>query len=327
MTQLHARLVSFPLREAFTIARGSKTEARVVEVSLEEGPHIGRGEAVPYARYGETCDGVLTDVRTMAPWLAARPPDGATRRALLEAMPAGAARNALDLALIDLASKQAGERAWTHLGVPAPAPTRITQTVPIVDPASTQARVAGIRAPVIKLKLGRPDDLARVQAAREGAPASRLIVDANESWDMATLTRMAPPLAHVGVELIEQPLPADDDDALTNYRGPIPLCADESCHGTDLAGLAACYQAINLKLDKAGGLTAALELLEQAESAGLAVMLGCMVASSLAIAPATLLTHRARWVDLDGATFLSDDRPGLRLDARGLHPPEPTLWG
>ena len=303
----------WPLREPFTIARGAKTEAVVVVVELSADGCVGRGEAVPYARYGEDPASVVAAIES-----------GGSLR--------GAAAAAVDAATIDLERARAGERAWEWLGLDAPAPVPILFTIPIRDPDTTRAMAAREhRRPILKLKLGGDDDLARVRAARQGSPDARLIVDCNEGWDLATLERLAPPLAELGVELIEQPIPAADDAALDGWDGPIPLCADEGFVG-DASGLDALvgrYAAVNVKLDKAGGLRPAIACLRRARALGLRVMVGSMVATSLAVAPAVLLAQSADWADLDAPLYLARDRePGLRFDDDSrVHPPPDGLWG
>lgn len=321
--RLTARVERFDLSAPFTIARGSKTEAVVVRCEARVGDAVGRGEALPYARYGESPEAVREAVEAY---------DGPLdRAALLGRLPPGAARNAIDLALWDLEAKRSGEPAWRRAGLEAPRPLTILYTIPIRDPAATRALAAEhAHRPWLKLKLGREDDLARVEAARAGAPDARLMVDVNEGWDLERLAALAPALRGLGVELVEQPLPAGEDAALEGWGGPIPLCADESFHGGPeaMAGLAGRYAAVNLKLDKAGGLTCALACLEAARGAGLRVMVGSMVATSLAVAPAVLLAQRADWADLDAPLYLSRDRePGLRYEGSTVWPPEPALWG
>lgn len=319
----------WPLREAFTIARGSKREAVVLVVHAFDGAHVGRGESVPYARYGEDPSSVLAQLEH-----AIAQSSAPTRDALPSLLPAGAARNALDLALWDLAAKRAGERVWQTAGLPAPAPVQTAYTIPIRDLETTRVVAAreASRA-LLKLKLGGDDaahDLARVRAVRDAAPNPRLIVDANEGWDLDTLRAIAPELAALGVELVEQPLPAAIDGALDGWESPVALCADESFHGDAhaLEAVARRYRAVNVKLDKQGGLTTALAVLDRAAELGLDVMIGTMVASSLAVAPAVLLASRARWADLDGAIFLERDREhALRYEGSSVHPPEPALWG
>ncbi len=303
----------WPLHAPFTIARGSKTEAVVVVVTLRGGGVSGRGEAVPYARYGETPASVVRALRSGGE---------------LE----GAAAAALELARLDLAAKQTGRRAREVLGLPEPAPVPILYTIPLADLKRTRA-VAEREAwrPVLKLKLGADDDLARVRAARLGAPSARLLVDVNEGWDLARLNELSPALAELGVELIEQPLPARADPQLRGYTGVVPLCADESFRGgaDRLEELAEWYVAVNIKVDKAGGLRTALACAERARALGLEVMVGSMVATSLAVAPAVLLAQGADWADLDAPLYLSRDRdPALHFDERShVHPAPPELWG
>jgi L-alanine-DL-glutamate epimerase-like enolase superfamily enzyme len=306
------RLERFPLREPFTISRGAKSEALVVVVTLREAEHLGRGEAVPYARYGETPEGVIESIRAGG---------------VLQ----GAAANAVDLARVELDARLAGRPVWEHLGLAPPAPVSILYTIPIQDPDSTREAASRRRTwPILKLKLGRGDDLERVRAAREGAPDARFIVDANEGWNLAQLDAIAPALAELGVELIEQPVPAADDAALCDHEGPIPLCADESFRGdaSHLDALTERYAAVNVKLDKAGGLRPALRCVERARALGLRVMVGSMVSTSLAVAPAVLLAQGADWADLDGPLYLARDRdPGLVYEGSAVHPPRPSLWG
>lgn len=322
---------TFPIRGQFRIARGAKTDAAVVVavVSCDDG-RCGRGECVPYARYGETVDGVVAALDAMAPVVAA----GLDRSRLQQLMPAGAARNALDCALWDLDAKRQGTPAWRLAGLTAaPQPLMSAFTLSVDTPqamATAATTVKGAQAPLLKLKLtGDAEDLARVEAVRQAVPAARLIVDANEAWDIDRLRLWAPPLAALGVELIEQPLPADDDAALSAFVSPVALGADESCHDrASLPGLQGRYQVVNIKLDKAGGLTEALALKAAAETAGFAIMVGCMVASSLAMAPAVLVGQGVRFVDLDGPLLLATDRtPGLEFSGTIVHPPEPALWG
>lgn len=315
----------WPLREAFTIARGSKVEVAVVVVELEDDRgHVGRGEAVGYPRYREDPAGVLAQIASIAA--------GELDRArLVAALPAGAARNALDLASWDLEAKRSGVPAWRAAGLDPPGPVITAHTIPIHDLARTRAlaRAAAGRA-LLKIKLGGEDDLARVQAVRDEAPDARIVVDANEGLELAALRALAPALAELGVELIEQPLPAASDDALRGFACPVPLCADESFHGepSELDGLVDRYRAVNVKLDKQGGLTAALAAIERARALGLEVMVGTMVATSLAVAPAVLLASQARWADVDGAAFLARDREhALCYEGSWVHPPDPALWG
>jgi L-Ala-D/L-Glu epimerase len=313
---------SFPLRAAFTIARGTRTEARVLRAEVTRGGITGRGECVPYARYGETMDSVRAQIATLPP--------GVTRDALQGLLPPGAARNAVDCALWDWAAKSAGRPAWRIAGLPEPGPEITAYTLSLDTPEAMRAAAAANAArPVLKIKLGTADDLARLEAVRAGAPAARLIVDANEGWTPETYAAIAPHLARLDVALVEQPLPAGADGALVDLPRPVPVCADESCHDrASLPGLRGKYDMVNIKLDKTGGLTEALALRDAARAAGLGVMVGCMIGSSLAMAPAVLVAQGAAVTDLDGPLLLAADRPhGLRYDAAGVHPPETALWG
>jgi L-alanine-DL-glutamate epimerase-like enolase superfamily enzyme len=313
---------TFALREAFTIARGSKTEARVVTVTVTDGAATGRGEAVPYARYGETVEGVLGQIGGLT--------GDITRATLQDALPPGAARNAVDCALWDLAAKRAGGRVWDLAGLPAPAPVLTAYTLSLDSPAAMRAAAAAQAArPVLKIKLGTPDDLPRLEAVRAGAPDARIIVDANEGWSVDDYRRLAPDLLRLGVVLVEQPLPAGQDAALRGLPRPVPVCADESCHDrASLPGLAGLYDAVNIKLDKTGGLTEALATAALARAMGFAVMAGCMVGTSLAMAPALLVAQGAAFADLDAPLLLAQDRdPGLTYHGSVLMPPDAALWG
>ncbi len=323
----------FPIRGGFTIARGSKRAAEVVVAELVgETPDgrtvLGRGECLPYGRYGETVDGVVAAIEAQADNLAR----GMDRLELQREMPAGAARNALDCAFWDLEAKAAQAPAWRLAGLSAPPqPVATAFTLSLRTPAEMGAAALAAGAmPLLKLKLGGDgDDLARVKAVRRNAPGARIIVDANESWTVAHLMELAPRLAELGVDLIEQPLPADRDSELADLRSPVPIGADESCHGIDsLERLKGLFRVINIKLDKTGGLTGALELKQSAERAGFGVMVGCMVATSLAMAPAFLLAQGAAFADLDGPLLLERDRePGVAYDGAWMQPPPAALWG
>ncbi len=329
--RLTLRRETWPIRGTFTLSRGSKTAAEVVVVELAEegvtGRRVGRGECVPYRRYGETLDSVEAQIAGLAPAIE----DGLDRAALQRALPAGAARNALDCALWDLAAKRVGPPVWRLAGLDRPAPVATAYTLTLAAPEAMAEAAAAAAAiwPLLKLKLGAEGSVERVRAVRAAAPAVRLIVDPNESWSFEQLGRDAPALAEFGVEMIEQPLPAGRDEALAGYDGTVPLCADESCHDVEtLPALRGRYRMVNIKLDKTGGLTEALRLRAAALEAGFDIMVGCMVATSLGIAPAVLVAQGARVVDLDGALLLERDRiPGLRLDGASLCPPEPALWG
>lgn len=326
MTLLTVRSESWPIRGSFTISRGSKTSAEVVVVELSRDGNIGRGEAVPYARYGESMESVLDEVESLHGPLA----EGLDRQGLQVLLPAGAARNAVDLAFWDLQSKLTGKRHWELAGLPPPLPvvTAFTLSLDTVDNMAAKAAENAER-PLLKLKLAGPDDLDRVAAVRRKAPAARIIVDANEAWTVAQYTALAPRLLALGVEMIEQPLPAGDDAALAGIERPVPVCADESCHDTaTLADLKGRYDMINIKLDKTGGLTEALKLKAAAEAEGYGIMVGCMLATSLAMAPGVLLAQGAPVVDLDGPLLLAEDRqPALKIEGSLVYPPATALWG
>lgn len=310
----------FRLAQVFTISRGSRTEAQVLTVTVNDGAHRGRGECVPYARYGETLDSVTAQI------------EGArvTDRASLGALPAGAARNALDCALWDLEAKRSGRRVWDLAGLPAPGPEVTAYTLSLDTAAAMRAQAARhAHMPLLKIKLGTPDDMPRLEAVRAGAPESAIIVDANEGWSADIYADLAPHLLRLGVALVEQPLPAGEDDALLEMARPVPVCADESCHDrASLPALKGKYDVVNIKLDKTGGLTEALALRHTALAQGYRVMVGCMVGSSLAMAPATLVAQGAMVTDLDGPLLLAEDRDTpLTYDSAGVHPPAPELWG
>jgi L-Ala-D/L-Glu epimerase len=324
---LSVRIERWPLAGAFTISRGTKTEAVVVVAEFTDGAHRGRGESVPYARYGETPDSIVAAIEAMRPVLRR----GLNRTDLQGVMPAGAARNALDCAYWDVNAKTAGRPVYELAGLVAPAPRITAYTISLGSPSAMAAAAeqAGSR-PLLKVKLGSLDgDRDRIAAVRRAAPRAELIVDANEGWTADSLQQNLAACADAGVTLIEQPLPEGRDAVLAQIKRPIPICADESVH--DRAGLdtlAGKYDAINVKLDKAGGLTEALSLAAECEQRGFAIMVGCMVATSLAMAPAMLLAQRARWVDLDGPLLLAKDRPGgLRYEGSLAYPPDAALWG
>ncbi|NPD14240.1 dipeptide epimerase [Xinfangfangia sp. D13-10-4-6] len=312
----------FRLAQVFTISRGSKTEAQVVTVRITRGGVTGSGECVPYARYGESIDSVLAQIRAL--------PEAITRKDLQDALPPGAARNAVDCALWDLEAKAANTRAWTLAGLPEPAPVTTAFTLSLAAPDQMEAAArAAQNRPVLKIKLGTPDDMPRLEAVRRGAPNARLIIDANEGWTADVYRDLAPRLVNMGVVLVEQPLPAGQDQALADMARPLPVCADESCH--DRAGLHELqgrYDVINIKLDKTGGLTEALALRDAAVKQGFGIMVGCMVGTSLGMAPAVMLAQGAAHVDLDGPLLLAEDRPHpLHYDLSQLHPPTRALWG
>lgn len=313
---------SFRLAEVFTIARGSRTEARVLRVTVERGGVTGQGECVPYARYGESLDSVTAEIEALS--------QDITRAALQDALEPGAARNALDCALWDLEAKQAGRRVWDLAGLPEPGPAITAYTLSLDTPEKMEASAARhAHRPLLKIKLGTPDDMPRLEAVRRGAPGAKIIVDANEGWSADVYADLAPHLTRLGVALVEQPLSAGQDDMLAEIARPVPVCADESCHDrASLSGLKGKYDMVNIKLDKTGGLTEALALKRAALADGYRIMIGCMVGTSLAMAPATLLAQGADYTDLDGPLLLAEDRdPPLRFDEAGVYPPEPALWG
>ncbi|KUP93313.1 N-acetyl-D-Glu racemase DgcA [Tritonibacter horizontis] len=312
----------FKLAQVFTISRGSRTEARVLTVRIEDGGHVGWGECVPYARYGETLDSVTAEIEGL--------PEAFSRADLQDLLPAGAARNAVDCALWDLAAKQAGKRVWELAGLAAPGPEITAYTLSLAEPEEMRAQAAlNAHRPLLKIKLGTPEDMPRLEAVRAGAPEARIIIDANEGWSAEVYADLAPHLVRLGVELVEQPLPAGEDEALIGMDRPVPVCADESAHDcASLADLKGKYDVVNIKLDKTGGLTEALKLRDAALAEGYQVMVGCMVGSSLAMAPATLVAQGALVTDLDGPLLLAEDRPEpLTFDADGVHPPRSALWG
>lgn len=325
---LSVRIERWPLAGAFTISRGSKTEAVVVVAELSDGAHRGCGECVPYARYGETPDGIVAAIEAIRPKL-----NGNFDRAALQAaMPPGAARNALDCAYWDVNAKRAGQPVFKLAGIVAPVPRVTAYTISLAAPAAMAAAAEAAAArPLLKVKLGGADgsDGERIRAVRHAAPKAELIVDANEGWNDGNLAENLAACADCGVTLVEQPLPEGRDGALAGVKRPIPVCADESVHDrASLDRLAGKYDAVNVKLDKAGGLTGALALAAAAEQAGFAIMVGCMVATSLSMAPAMLVAQRARFVDLDGPLLLAGDRPcGLRYDGSLIYPAKPALWG
>ena len=324
--QLVVRIESWPIAGAFRISRGAKTEAVTVVAEVSQGGHTGRGECVPYPRYNETPEATLAALLAMQEPLSR----GLDRTALQTAMPAGAARNALDCALLDLEAKSRKQRVWTLLGRPAPRPCTTAFTISLGTPKAMAAATAkAAHRPLLKIKLGGDGDRKRISAVRKAAPESELIVDANEAWTSDDLERNLNACAELGVTLVEQPLPAARDDALARIKRPIAVCADESVHDrASLSGLRERYDAVNIKLDKTGGLTEALAMADAAHALGFEIMIGCMVATSLAMAPAMLLAQQARFVDLDGPLLLARDRDdGLRYEGSLIYPPEAALWG
>lgn len=322
---LAARIERFPIAGSFTISRGAKTEAVTVVAELSRDGLTGRGECVPYPRYGETPEATLAAIQAMQD--AVR--HGLDRQALQAAMKPGAARNALDCAFIDLEARTAGLRAWSLLGRPAPAERTTAFTISLGTPEAMAAAAKAAHRPLLKIKLGGDGDPERIAAVRKAAPGSELIVDANESWTEANLEANLAACGAAGVTLVEQPLPAGKDDALARIKRPLTVCADESVHTREtLAPLRDRYDAVNIKLDKTGGLTEALAMADAAQALGFEIMIGCMVATSLSMAPAMLVTPQARFVDLDGPLLLARDRDhGLRYEGSLVYPPESSLWG
>ncbi len=314
---------AFPFARLFTISRGSRSVAQVLTVRVTQDGVTGWGECVPYARYGESPESVTEQIESL--------PLPITRAELQSALPPGAARNAVDCALWDLECKQTGRRVWELAGLPEPGPQITAYTLSLDSPGKMRDQAAeNAHRPLLKTKLGGGDqDIARIRAVRLGAPDARIIVDANEGWTPELYARLAPVLVDLGVEMVEQPLPAGQDDALLNMDRVLPVCADESCHDrASLAALKGKYDIVNIKLDKTGGLTEALALREAALGMGFRVMVGCMVGSSLAMAPAVLLAQGAAFTDLDGPLLLAQDRDNaLHFDERGVHPPDAALWG
>jgi L-alanine-DL-glutamate epimerase-like enolase superfamily enzyme len=325
MPRLSVRIERWPISGSFVISRGAKTEATVVVAEISDGDVTGRGECVPYARYGETPESALAILEGVSKAIE----EGLDRSGLQRRLPPGAARNALDCALWDLSAKRAGKRAWELTGLPVPQPVTTAYTLSLDTPEAMAAAARAVKYPLLKLKLGARGDTDRVLSVRAARLDARLIVDANEGWRPENFEENMEACAAARVELIEQPLPAAEDGVLAAIKRIVPVCADESLH--DRAGIQAIkgkYDAVNIKLDKTGGLTEALALANEAESAGFTIMLGSMVSTSLGVAPAMLLAARASFVDLDGPLLLAKDRsPGLVYEGATVFPPEPALWG
>jgi L-alanine-DL-glutamate epimerase-like enolase superfamily enzyme len=323
---LSVRVQHWPIRGNFTIARGSKTEAVVVLAEISDGKSTGRGECVPYARYGESVDGVVAAIERLRSELGR----GLDRASLEKLLPPGAARNAADCALWDLQAKRSGQPAAERAGLAPlkPVTTAFTISLGTPDTMAAQAREASAH-PLLKLKLGGDGDADRMRAVRDALPDARLIVDANEAWDPGEVQPLLAIAAESGIELVEQPLPVDGDAILAEIAHDVPICADESAHDSaTLEQIIDRYDAVNIKLDKTGGLTEALRMSDRARTEGLKIMVGCMVATSLAMAPAMLLAQTADWVDLDGPLLLTRDRePALAYENGDVYPPSPALWG
>ena len=326
MRTIEARVETWPLKQSFRISRGVRSETNSIVVVLREGENVGLGECVPYPHYGESIESVLSQIRSVSSQIE----EGMQRGPLQAALSAGAARNAIDCALWDLEAKQTNTRVWDLAGVNIPTRVLSAMTIGLDTPKKMGDRAKALsHCPLLKLKVTGEGDLKRLEAVKRGAPSSRLIVDANEGWQPQMLDKLLPLLSNVGVELIEQPLPVHDDKYLLNSKSPIPFCADEACHTReDLPRLHGCYSVVNVKLDKTGGLTEAFALISDARKLGFKIMIGCMVGSSLSIAPALLLTTYADYVDLDGPLLLARDHmPSLKYDGMEISVPEPALWG
>ena len=325
LLSINAREEIWPLKQPFRISRGRRTEAQVIVVTVSNGKHTGRGEGVPLARYNQSIASVLAQIESI------KSEKNLDRQRLQELLPAGAARNALDCALWDLEAKISGKRVWEVANIPAVPEVETSFTISLDTPEKMSAAAkANANLPILKLKLGGDKlDLARVEAVREVASAARLLIDANESWSPEHYQKIVPAMKQLGVELIEQPFPANADEVLETLDHPIPVCADESCHTTaDLPRVTRRYEAINVKLDKTGGLTEALRLSERARESGFNLLVGCMVCTSLGIAPARLLATNTKWVDLDGPLLLARDREHPVQYANGkIRIPPRELWG
>ena len=327
MRQLTVSIDRFPIAGKFTISRGSRTEAAVVTATITENGAVGHGECVPYPRYGETVEGVAVAIEALRPQIEA----GLTREALQAAMPAGAARNAVDCALWDLDAKHSGIRAHVTAGLTRWPPVTTAYTISLDTPeAMAEAAAKAAERPILKVKFGGPEgDIERIRAVRRAAPEATLIADANEGWTEANIEAHLAACAEEGYALVEQPLPAKVDAFLSKIARPVPIMADESVHDRpSLQRLVGLYDVVNIKLDKTGGLTEALALADSAEALGFSLMIGCMVGTSLAMAPALVIAPRCRFVDLDGPLLLARDRePGLKYEGSLVYPPEPALWG
>ncbi|MGR9088270.1 MAG: N-acetyl-D-Glu racemase DgcA [Gammaproteobacteria bacterium] len=326
MREVTFRVETWPIRGVFRISRGSQTEIAVVTVEIREGSAMGRGECRPYARYGETPESVIGAMKTIARDLQ----DGLERDELQQRLLPGAARNAIDCALWDLAAQKTGQPVWKLAGLSPPQPLTTAYTLSVDSPENLAVTAESQkRRPLLKLKLAGRDDLQCVAAVRTNAPASRLIVDANEAWSRRDYLDLTPELVRLGVEMLEQPFPVGADACLALLPKPLPVCADESCHDTQsLDRLKGLYDVVNIKLDKTGGLTEALHMETMARQQGFEIMVGCMVGTSLAMAPAFFLAEGARYVDLDGPLLLADDRqPGLHFSGSQIFPPDGALWG
>lgn len=326
MREVTIRDEVWPIRGVFAISRGSRTETKVIVVEIREGDCVGRGEGQPYSRYKETVDGVVAEIEGLRDRLQ----KGMERDELQEALSPGAARNAIDCALWDLEAKKSGRRMWQVAGLSEPSSCLTAFTLSVDTPEKMgESAKANAGRPLLKLKLTGDGDMERVKAVRANAPRSRLIVDANEAWTPDMFRAFVPEMAHIGVELIEQPFPAGDDEILRELYRPTPVCADESCHTrADIPRLTGLYDYLNIKLDKTGGMTEALKLAHEGREAGFRLMVGCMLGTSLAMAPGVIIGQSAEFVDLDGPLLLEQDREGgLEYRDGQVLPPVAALWG
>lgn len=317
--------ISSPLRAAFAISRGAKTSAETVRVSLESNEFRARGECVPYARYGETIESVVDQIESIRRDIE----NGLNLQALQSALPAGAARCAVDCALWDLQAKTSGKPVWELAGLPKPEPIETAETISLANPTEMARAARQVAGKLLKLKLGSANDLERVRAVHDARPDAKLILDANEGMDTKTFPEIARQSADLGVVLIEQPFASAEDHALLKMDAPVAICADESAHtSAEIDALSKRYDAVNVKLDKTGGLTEGLKMVRAARAANMKVMVGCMVAGSLSMAPAVLLAGLADVVDLDGPLWLAGDiEHGLIYETGMISPPTPALWG
>ena len=325
MLRLKVTPVSSPLRTSFAISRGAKTSAETIRVVLENGPHYGRGECVPYARYGETIESVIEQILSLKNVIES----GLTREDLQHSLPAGAARCAIDCAFWDLEAKQSGQPVWQLAGLPEPKPLPCTMSLSLDTPDNMAKAATDTPATLLKLKLGGPADIARIEAVHAARPDAKLILDGNEGLDPNQFADLMRKASQNGTVLIEQPFPADKDDALAHLSGDVAICADESVHTSEqIQALAQKYDAVNIKLDKSGGLTEALKMVHEAKACNMAIMIGCMVAGSLSMAPALLLGGLADYIDLDGPLWIAEDiEHGLHFENGQILPASPQLWG
>ena len=324
--RLEAETKVWPLREPFTISRGTQTECEVIVVTLDDGKHVARGEAVGVDYHGETLQSMLQQVEEVR----AKVERGATRQELLKLLPPGGARNVIDIALWDLEAKRSGKRAWELAGMPNAHPIATTETIGIRSIAAFEERARQLaKYEWIKIKVNASDPIGCVRVVRRGAPCSKLVVDANQAWDVKQLVEIAPALVELKVDLLEQPVPIDGDEGLASVDLPIPVCADEPANTVeDLPRLIDRYDYVNIKLDKSGGLTAGLELAHAARAAGMKLMVGCMVGGSIAMAPGMIVAQLCEVSDLDGPLLQAADWPNpIEYRDGVMSLPSRELWG